>query len=168
MKALDLAIPLASGVLFALGLAIGGMTQPENVIGFLDFAGDWKPGLALVMAGAVAVYLPLYRLATKRKAPVLGGTFSIPTRRDIDIRLLAGAAVFGIGWGVAGFCPGPGIASLASGSTPAIVFVVSMLTGMVLFKVADKAWSGFMASRRSAKPVQTPLSQEPAMRASSR
>jgi len=156
VKALDFFAPLGAGLVFALGLAIGGMTQPGVVIGFLDFAGDWNPRLVLVMAGAIAVYLPLHRLVTKRSGPVLGGRFSIPSRRDIDLRLLAGAAIFGIGWGTAGFCPGPGIASLATGAAPAIVFVVSMLGGMLLFKGVDKAWSAHQASRRTIESVDPP------------
>ena len=121
-----------AGVLFAFGLGIGGMTQPARVIGFLDGAGRWDPSLAFVMAGAVATYGALFQIIRRRVRPVLTPAFSIPTRRDVDGRLLTGAALFGIGWGLAGYCPGPGIVSLAAGTTPVVVFVTAMLAGMAI------------------------------------
>lgn len=121
-----------SGALFALGLGVAGMTRPEKVLGFLDLFGAWDPSLALVMVGAIAVYALTYRWRTGH--PLLGGTFQIPTRRDIDLRLVAGAALFGVGWGLAGYCPGPGVTSLAGAWSTAWPFVGGMLAGMALFE----------------------------------
>lgn len=118
------------GVLFALGLGLGGMTQPPRVLGFLDVAGDWDPTLAFVMFAAVAVYAVAARIAAGRSHPRYAATFSMPTRRDIDTRLVAGAATFGVGWGLAGLCPGPALTSLGSGETAAFVFVAAMLVGL--------------------------------------
>ncbi len=125
-------VTLFSGALFGLGLALSGMTLPERVIGFLDFAGTWNPSLALVMVGAISVHLVLLRVITRRKAPLFDARFHLPTRRDIDARLVIGAALFGVGWGLGGFCPGPGLVSLAAGVFPAIVFVAAMTAGMLL------------------------------------
>ena len=119
-----------AGVVFALGLGIGGMTQPERVIGFLDVAGPWDPSLAFVMCGAVGVYGVLFRLIRRRTGPVLARAFSIPGRRAVDRRLVTGAALFGLGWGLGGYCPGPGIVSLATGAPAVLVFVTAMLAGM--------------------------------------
>ncbi len=126
-----------SGVVFAVGLGIGGMTQPAKVIGFLDFAGNWDPSLAFVMIGAIAVYSFLYWVIRKRPSPLFSPTFSIPTRTDIDPRLVAGAAIFGLGWGTAGFCPGPALTSLASGSLSPVIFSVAMITGMLFYKFVE-------------------------------
>jgi uncharacterized membrane protein YedE/YeeE len=119
-----------SGALFALGLGMGGMTQPAKVIGFLDVAGPWDPSLAFVMLGAVGVYGIAFPLIRRRARPALSSAFSIPGRRDVDARLIGGAALFGVGWGLAGYCPGPGIVSLVTGATPVVVFVSAMLVGM--------------------------------------
>jgi uncharacterized membrane protein YedE/YeeE len=113
------------------------MTQPAKVTAFLDFAGNWDPSLAFVMGGAILVYAPLYRLIRRRSTPLFASTFSVPTRTDIDPRLLGGAALFGIGWGLGGFCPGPAVTSLASGHLSVVTFVASMLAGMYLFKLVD-------------------------------
>ena len=118
------------GLLFAVGLAIGGMTDPLKVISFLDVAGRWDPSLAFVMGGAIAVYAPLFGLTRRREAPLFDEMFHLPTRRDIDPRLVTGAALFGVGWGLGGFCPGPALVSLMSFDVTAPVFVVSMLAGM--------------------------------------
>lgn len=120
----------ASGVLFAIGLGVSGMTKPAKVAGFLDLFGAWDASLALVMAGAVGVYFVLYRAITKRTSPLLDTRFSLPTRNDLDARLIAGSALFGIGWGLGGYCPGPGLVSAASGALPAVAFVLSMMVGM--------------------------------------
>lgn len=117
-----------SGALFAAGLVLGGMTQPSKVLGFLDLFGDWDPSLALVMGGALLVHAPLYRLIRRRSAPILEAKFYLPTRRDLDLRLIGGAALFGVGWGLGGYCPGPGLASLVSGRE-ALVFVAAMIVG---------------------------------------
>lgn len=125
-------VSLFSGFLFAVGLAIAGMTQPSKVIGFLDVFGNWDPSLMLVMGGAVAVNLVLFRFILKRPNPILGVRFSLPTARDIDLPLVVGSALFGIGWGLGGYCPGPGISSLAVLGNAGIVFVVTMVGGMLL------------------------------------
>lgn len=125
-----------SGVIFAIGLAIGGMTKPAKVAGFLDFTGNWDPSLMFVMGGAVMTHAILYRLIRKRPTPLFTAAFSVPTRKDIDLRLLGGAALFGIGWGLSGFCPGPAITSLASGQTPVLIFVMAMIGGMYLYTVS--------------------------------
>ena len=130
MKGLLLAF--ASGIVFALGLGISGMTRPVKVIGFLDFAGNWDASLAFVMIGAIAVYFIAYRLASRRTAPLFAAKFSGPERKDIDLNLIVGAAIFGAGWGLGGFCPGPAITSLASGAIPVAVFVISMAAGIYL------------------------------------
>jgi uncharacterized protein len=122
------------GLLFALGLGVSGMTDANKVIGFLDLSGDWDPSLAFVMAGAIGVHLILYRLILRRQSPLFGDRFQIPTRRDITPQLVGGAALFGVGWGLGGFCPGPGLVSLAGFGSSAAVFVLSMLSGMTLQK----------------------------------
>ena len=132
-------VAFACGLVFALGLGIGGMTQPGRVLGFLDVAGDWDPRLALVMLGAIAVYAPVYRLALRRGRPVLTPAFDLPALRSIDGSLLMGALLFGIGWGLAGLCPGPALTSLASGEPAAVLFVAAMLVGIAVSRVRDAA-----------------------------
>ena len=124
---------LISGTVFALGLGISGMTKPEKVVAFLDISGDWDPSLAFVMVGAIGVYAVLYRLIIRRSAPVLDDTFHLPTATRIDPRLIIGASLFGIGWGIGGFCPGPAIASVASLQSDVLIFVASMGAGMALW-----------------------------------
>lgn len=126
-----------AGVIFAIGLGLSGMTRPEKVIGFLDVTGDWDPALAFVMGGAVIVFSILYRLVVKRQRPIFDEKFRLPTRTDLDKRLVIGGTLFGMGWGLAGFCPGPALASIPSGATEVFVFVGAMLGGMVLFKGFD-------------------------------
>lgn len=129
-----------AGALFAVGLAISGMTLPTKVIGFLDFFGEWDPALAFVMGGAVIVYAIGFRLVTRRRdAPACATKFSIPTRKDITPRLVLGSAIFGLGWGLGGFCPGPALTSLTTGLLDVGVFVAAMFLGMYLFGVADRA-----------------------------
>ena len=134
-------VPLAAlgaGIVFGIGLVISQMIDPGKVLAFLDIAGKWDPSLALVMAGALAVAIPGFRLAAARRAPMFGGRFDQPGRRAIDSRLLAGAAMFGIGWGLVGFCPGPAIAALAFGKWQALVFVLAMLTGAAVFHLGRR------------------------------
>lgn len=119
----------AAGALFGVGLALSAMTDRRVVLGFLDVAGAWNPTLAFVMGGAVAVTAIAFRRVLKRPAPALGGTFRVPSGDAIDARLLAGAAIFGIGWGLAGFCPGPVLVGAAAGLSDAWVFVPAMLAG---------------------------------------
>ena len=123
-------VAFAAGGLFALGLVISGMTQPAKVIAFLDFAGDWDPSLAFVMVGAIGVCLPAFRVLLRRPAPLLAPRFVLPAERAITRRLVAGAAIFGVGWGITGFCPGPGIVGIGAGALPAVVFVLAMLVGI--------------------------------------
>ncbi|MFO0652475.1 MAG: DUF6691 family protein [Polyangiales bacterium] len=123
------AVSLLSGALFSVGLARAGMTRPEKVVGFLSFFRAWDPSLMFVMAGAIAVHATVWRALKGRRSPLLGGRFMVPTRRDLDARLLVGAAIFGVGWGLGGFCPGPAIASLATAAPAVIGFVLAMLAG---------------------------------------
>jgi len=123
---------LVIGVLFGLGLTISEMINPARVIGFLDLAGRWDPTLAFVMAGALAVTLPLFRFILRRPCPLLDRQFHLPTQSQIDRRLIFGAAIFGVGWGLAGFCPGPALAGLASGNPGVFLFVAAMVGGQWL------------------------------------
>jgi len=120
---------LASGALFGAGLALSSMTDRQVVLGFLDLFGAWNPTLAFVMAGAVAVTAVAFRWVLQRPAPALGGSFQLPPSNSVDRRLLAGAAIFGIGWGLAGFCPGPVLVGAAAGLRDAWIFVPAMLAG---------------------------------------
>lgn len=122
-----------AGLLFALGLGLGGMMDPARVQGFLDFAGHWDPTLAFVMGGALAVHAPLTWLIRRRKAPVLAPAFPDVSNHPLDWRLLGGSALFGVGWGLSGYCPGPALASLASGTGTVLLFVASLFAGMWLF-----------------------------------
>jgi uncharacterized membrane protein YedE/YeeE len=135
---LEVFVSFVSGLLFAIGLAVAGMTQPGKVVAFLDVAGDWDPSLAFVMMGAIAVYFIANRLVQKRTTPWVGVMLHLPTRRDIEPRLVVGAGLFGIGWGLAGYCPGPGLSSLGTGAFNALVFVASMSVGMLLFEALQK------------------------------
>jgi hypothetical protein len=123
---------LFSGTLFGAGLAWAGMTNPARVLGFLDITGNWDPTLMLVMVGALAISGPLFPLVLRRPRPVLAALFNLPSKRDLDGRLLIGAIVFGIGWGLAGLCPGPAIAGLITGSPAILLFLAAMLAGMWL------------------------------------
>lgn len=120
------------GGLFGVGLIVSGMTQPSKVVGFLDIFGDWDPSLAFVMAGALAVNIPAYRRSLRLSKPLLGGAFHLPTAKSINGRLVLGAALFGVGWGVAGYCPGPAITSLGSFSLEPAAFVAAMVAGFWL------------------------------------
>ena len=126
------------GLVFGLGLIVSGMTDPGKVLGFLDLTGLWDPSLAFVMGGAVAVGIFAFVAAKKRTTSFLGGAMQLPTSRDIDKRLIVGSLLFGAGWGVAGFCPGPAIVSVGAGEPKAIVFVLAMLAGMWLFEIAER------------------------------
>ena len=127
-------ISLIVGFLFALGLGYSGMTQVQVVRGFLDITGDWNMNLLGVMIGAIGVHSILFFIIKKRTAPLLDTKFHLPTKKDLDLRLIAGAALFGIGWGWTGICPGPGVVATVSGNTHILIFVVSMLVGMAIFK----------------------------------
>lgn len=123
-----------SGLVFALGLGIAGMTQPAKITGFLDVAGSWEPALLFVMAGAVGFAALLFPRVLTRSAPLLVSRFRLPERQTLDTRLWSGAALFGIGWGLSGYCPGPALVSLATGSDSVVVFVFAMLIGQLLGK----------------------------------
>ncbi len=148
MKALFAA--LTAGLLFGTGLAVSGMTRADKVIAFLDLADGWDPSLALVMVGAIGVHFILFRLVLQRPSPVFAHQFGVPSRRDIDARLVVGAGLFGIGWALGGYCPGPGMVSLSSASPHAIVFMVSLTAGILLFQAADRA----LAASKSPAPAQ--------------
>ncbi|MBR9788605.1 MAG: YeeE/YedE family protein [Vibrionaceae bacterium] len=127
---------LVSGVLFGMGMAVSGMIDPAKVVGFLDISGNWDTSLAFVMGGALAVFMPSYFLIIKpRKQSVSGAEMCTPTNTTIDTRLLSGAAIFGLGWGLAGICPGPAVASLALGNFSIVLFFVAMLAGSMFTKL---------------------------------
>jgi uncharacterized protein len=123
------------GLVFGIGLLISGMTEPSKVLGFLDLFGAWDATLAFVMAGAVAVASAGFALARNKSAPLLASSFAWPSRRDIDPPLIIGSAVFGIGWGLSGICPGPALVNLAGLSAPIIVFVAAMVVGMISYEL---------------------------------
>ena len=127
---MTLIVALLVGILFGVGLSLSGMTDPQKVLGFLDLAGAWQPTLAFVMGGALMVTLPTFALIRFRSKPVLASKFDLPVNKDLDRPLLLGSAFFGIGWGIAGFCPGPAVASLATGSPSIAAFCAAMIGGM--------------------------------------
>lgn len=127
-----IAVAFFVGLLFSAGLAVSQMIDPAVVLGFLDIAGDWNPTLVMTLVGGIIGAMPGFALARRRQVPVLGGTFQVPTRRDLDARLIGGAVLFGIGWGLAGICPGPAIAGLSTGMWQFALFVVAMLAGMAI------------------------------------
>jgi len=135
---MSLLTSLLAGLIFGLGLVISGMTNPAKVLGFLDLFGQWDPALAFVMAGALMVGSVAFRIAGKRTRTILGAPISLPTARNIDRRLVVGSLAFGIGWGLAGYCPGPVITSLATGGGKPWIFFVAMLAGMAMFEIAER------------------------------
>ncbi|MCV4285247.1 DUF6691 family protein [Pseudomonas capsici] len=130
-------IALLAGVLFGIGLLLAGMTNPAKVLGFLDLAGQWDPSLAFVMLGAIAVAFLPFRWAGKRSESLLGAPMQLPTSRTLDKRLIGGSLLFGIGWGIAGLCPGPSVALLLTLQWQPLVFVLSMLAGMLIFQALE-------------------------------
>ena len=135
-------VSLLSGLLFAVGLGVAGMTNPHKVLNFLDLFGDWDPSLALVMGGAILVYAPVYRKLKGEAAPKFAERFHWPTKKDIDAGLVLGSILFGIGWGIAGFCPGPAIVAATTGQPPVLAFFAAMVLGMLA--------QGFVARRLQA------------------
>lgn len=125
----------SSGFIFGVGLLFSGMTDPNKVIGFLDVTGEWNPALMFVMVGAIAVHAVASRLILRQPAPLFDTTFHLPTQTKFDTRLILGAAIFGVGWGIAGYCPGPALVSLGTGSVDMISFVGIMILGMYLAQV---------------------------------
>ncbi|MGB1477960.1 MAG: DUF6691 family protein [Marinobacter salsuginis] len=130
---------LFAGLVFGLGLIVSGMANPEKVLGFLDIAGAWDPSLAFVMAGAIMVGVVAFAVARKRTLSFLGFHMKMPTSNHIDKRLILGGLMFGIGWGIAGFCPGPGLVALGAGEIKAAVFVAAMVAGMGIFEVIERS-----------------------------
>ncbi|MCQ4294844.1 YeeE/YedE family protein [Pseudomonas stutzeri] len=128
----------AAGLLFGLGLLLSGMANPAKVIGFLDITGAWDPSLALVMAGAIGTALLPFTWAKVRKRSLLGAPMQLPDKRELDGRLIGGSLLFGVGWGIAGICPGPAIAVLLSGHWQVVLFVLAMLGGMLLFSALER------------------------------
>lgn len=127
-----------SGLIFGLGLLISGMANPDKVLSFLDLAGDWDPSLALVMAGAIAVGVIAFSLIKGRTHSLLGEPLRLPVKKDLDSRLILGSLGFGVGWGLAGFCPGPALVALGAGAPKAAVFVMAMVAGMAIFELLEK------------------------------
>lgn len=129
---------LLAGLVFGLGLIVSGMANPAKVLGFLDLTGRWDPSLAFVMAGAIAVAMVAFALARKRTSSILGAEMRLPSKRSIDRRLVGGSLLFGVGWGIAGFCPGPALVSLGMGQIKGLVFVAAMLAGMDVFELLER------------------------------
>jgi uncharacterized membrane protein YedE/YeeE len=138
MRIVNILMALVVGLLFGIGLIVSGMTNPAKVTGFLDLAGRWDPSLAFVMGGAIAVGLVAFRLAGKRSKSLLDQPMRLPTASLIDRRLLAGSLAFGVGWGLAGYCPGPALSSLASGGAKPLIFTAAMLAGMAIFELLER------------------------------
>ena len=136
-SAVEISVAGATGLVFGLGLVVSGMSNPAKVLGFLDLAGPWDPSLAVVMAGAIAVGAVGFAFARRRTATLLGLPIQLPDREVIDRRLVIGAAAFGVGWGLAGLCPGPAFVALSTASHEAIVFGAAMLAGMFIFEVGQ-------------------------------
>jgi uncharacterized membrane protein YedE/YeeE len=145
----------AIGLIFGLGLVISGMSDPAKVLNFLDLAGigsgTWDASLAFVMAGAVAVTFVGYNRIQKQPRPVFGEKFHLPTKQELDLRIISGPAIFGVGWGLAGFCPGPAVTALGFGSSAAVIFVAAMAAGMMLAR--------WLADRPSLSRIATPADQ---------
>lgn len=150
---LSLLVQCAIGLVFGLGLVVAGMSNPAKVLNFLDLgavsSGIWDPSLAFVMGGAIAVTFVGFKLVLMRAQPIFGGAFHLPTAVDVDARIIVGPAMFGIGWGLAGFCPGPALVALTTGGDAALVFVVAMVVGM-----AGARW---LANRPAAPGAVNPL-----------
>jgi uncharacterized protein len=142
----------AAGLVFGLGLIVARMVDPAKVLGFLDLAGAWDPSLAFVMGGAVAVAAVGFRLAARRSNPLAASQFQLPAGRGIDSRLMVGSALFGVGWGLVGICPGPGIVALAFGNGKAAVFMAAMVAGMALWRWLPQVR---MPARATMPPVES-------------
>lgn len=141
-------IAFIAGLIFGLGLIVSGMADPSKVLNFLDLSGNWDPSLAFVMGGAICVGVIAFYFAKKRQKSILGEAMSLPTNTRIDRRLVFGSLVFGIGWVLAGYCPGPALVSLSSGNSKTIIFVIAMLAGMAIFEVFER-WRLSIAKQSS-------------------
>jgi len=153
-----LIVALFAGALFGVGLAVSEMTNPAKIIGFLDVAGEWDPTLMFVMGGALLVTIPAFRLILRRPHPLLADGFALPTKTALDGRLLGGAALFGVGWGLSGFCPGPAVVALVTGLLPVFAFVGAMVGGMAIY-----AWI-FEWPRRGGVKTNRQVPKAPALR----
>lgn len=165
-----LIVALISGTLFGLGLTISGMINPAKVIGFLNIAGEWDPTLAFVMGGALVVTIPAFRWVLKQSRPAFDESFAVPTRTDLEPRLLGGATLFGVGWGMSGFCPGPALTALAAGIPSVFFFVAAMVAGMVIYglvferprtSASKTAGPGSLTSSGSWVTIQGPTASVP-------
>jgi uncharacterized membrane protein YedE/YeeE len=152
-----------AGVMFAAGLCISGMTRPEKVLGFLDVTGAWDPSLMFVMAGAIGVHLTMRKLLAGRPKPLFAASFATPPKKEIDRRLVLGAALFGVGWGLTGICPGPALVSLTTGARPLFAFVAAMVLGMALFNIYRRAEARQHAAlkRSAAEESPRPAAERP-------
>lgn len=156
-KLLKIIVSMISGLLFGAGMIISEMVNPVKVIGFLDITGNWDPSLAFVMGGALAVFTPIYHLVIKKRSHAINGdSFSWTSNTKVDYTLIAGAAIFGAGWGIAGFCPGPAITSVGSGSNIILAFILSMIVGMVHAKqyLLGRLPLPFVGYRKNICPVK--------------
>ena len=140
------ALSFVAGLVFGVGLLFAGMTQPGKVIAFLDLFGGWDPSLAFVMGGAIGVHFLAYRLVPRLQQPLFASAWALPTRRDVDARLVIGAVLFGAGWGLGGYCPGPALTAVVSGAANTLVFVGAMLAGMGVFAVWENVRAGKSAA----------------------
>lgn len=143
---------LLAGLVFGLGLIVSGLINPAKVLGFLDLAGDWDPSLAFVMAGAIAVAAIAFTVARRRAVSLLGLPMKLPTATKLDRRLVGGSLMFGVGWGMTGFCPGPALVALGGGEGKAMVFVAAMLAGMGVFELLERR----SAARGATGPTPNP------------
>lgn len=153
LRLLRIAVALVAGLFFGLGMIVSEMVNPAKVIGFLDITGNWDPSLIFVMGGALAVFTPIYHLLIKKRSKALNGDpFSCPSSTKIDGRLISGALIFGAGWGLAGFCPGPAITNIGGGSYTVLAFIFSMIIGMILATHYQKSRTAlsFLAYRKSS------------------
>jgi uncharacterized membrane protein YedE/YeeE len=149
-----LLVNIVAGLLFGLGLALSGMTRPEKVLGFLDFAGRWDPSLLFVLGGAVTVTVISFRFILRRPKPLLGETFHLSAKKRIDAPLLIGSAIFGVGWGISGYCPGPAVALLAvPGSAETWLFLPALLFGQLIHRLLQRAWRNFRELQRRLETV---------------
>lgn len=149
---------IATGAVFALGLALAGMTQPRKVIDFLDFTGHWDPSLAFVMGGAILVFAPLYAWTTRRERVAFGARFSAPLSGAIDARLVVGSALFGVGWGMGGYCPGPALTAVGTGTLDALTLAGAMALGMALYPLVNHLWTA--AEQLRLETLEPPLDPE--------
>jgi uncharacterized membrane protein YedE/YeeE len=147
-------VAFGAGLAFGIGLVVSGMANPAKVIGFLDLFGRWDPSLALVMAGAIAVSLPAFAMAGRRTQTLLSTPLQLPTARNIDKRLVLGSVAFGIGWGLAGFCPGPALVAIGAGQEKALVFVAAMVAGMAAFEIVERARVRFAEVEERASRIE--------------